>query len=280
MGAALEVTAREGEIVSAGDTLAQIDDTALRRQRDQARAGRDIAAAALELVTEGARTEDLEQAREALAAAEENFRLAGEEADRLRALADTGSISEQQLDRAVSAEVQARTAAAQAASALAKLEAGAREPEIVQARAALDQARAALALAEDALEDTRITSPSDGTVLYRLLEPGEWVSPGLVTFVIADLTTLRLTVYVPEPEVAALSLGDEAVVQMDGSDGTVTGVITWISPEAEFTPKNVQTKDERVKQVFAVRLEVANPDGGLKPGIPADARFVSRSAGG
>ncbi len=274
-GVALEVAVKEGSFVNAGDVLAVIDDEALSLQRDQAEAGRDMAAATLTLVLDGARPEDLDQAREALATAEERWRLARDEAARLKSLSSSGSISKQDLERAESAEVQAAGARSQAASALAKLESGAREPEIATARAALAQAEAMLGLAERSLSDTRITAPSAGTVLYRLLEPGEWAAPGMAVFVIADTVNLRLTVYVPEPALARIRLGQSAEIRMDGSDEVVTGTISWISPEAEFTPKNVQIRDERVKQVFALRIDVENPDGLLKPGMPADARLVA-----
>jgi len=272
-GVALEVPAEEGLQVKTGDLLAVLDDDSLILMRDQAKAGRDMAAAALDLLIQGARQEDLDQAREALNSAEERWRLAGEEADRLRALIDSGSVSQQQLDRAESAETLAGGARLQAASLLAKLEAGARAPEIAGARAALDRAEAALSLAEKALEDSRILAPSAGTVLYRMIDPGEWAAPGMAVFVIADTASLRLTVYVSEPDLAEIRLGQDAEIRMDGSDEVLTGRVSWISPVAEFTPKNVQIKDERVKQVFALRIVVENPDGLLKPGMPADARF-------
>jgi len=273
-GVVLDVMVDEGDQVSAGDELAILDDETAALRRDQARAGRDIAAASLDLLLEGARREDLEQAREALSAAQENLRLATDEADRLRRLFGSGSVSEQQLDRAESAETLARGSRAQAESALAKLEAGARSEEIDAARAALAQAEAALALAERALSDTRITAPSAGAILYRLVDPGEWAMPGATVFIIADLTRLRLTVYVSEPDLAHIRLGGEALVSLDGTAKTAIGRVSWISPVAEFTPKNVQTRDERVKQVFAVRIDVANPDGLMKPGMPADAEFA------
>lgn len=273
-GVVIEVPAEEGHLVEAGETLVILDDEAVRLQRDQALAGRDIAAASLDLVIEGARQEDLDQAREALATADERWRLARDEADRLRALVDSGSISRQEFDRVESAETQAAGARSQAASALAKLESGARESEIAGARAALAQAEAVLALADRALADTRIVSPISGTILYRLVEPGEWAAPGMPVMVVADTSNLRLTVYIPEPDLARIRLGQLADIRMDGSDTVLKGEISWISPVAEFTPKNIQIREERVKQVFAIRIDVENIDGILKPGMPADARLV------
>jgi HlyD family secretion protein len=236
-GLVLDVMVDEGEQVSPGDELAVLDDETAALRRDQARSGRDIAVATLDLLLEGARREDLDQAREALSAAEENLRLATDEADRLRRLFGSGSVSEQQLDRAESTETLARGARAQAASALAKLEGGARSEEIDAARASLDQAEAALALAERALSDTLITAPSGGTILYRLVDPGEWAMPGATVFIIADLSRLRLTVYVSEPDLARIRLGGEAVVSLDGTEETAKGRVSWISPIAEFTPE-------------------------------------------
>lgn len=273
-GVIAEVAVEEGRQVQAGDTLVVLDDEAFRLQRDQALAGRDIAASALDLVIEGARQEDLDQAREALATADERWRLARDEADRLRAMVNSGSVSRQDFDRVESAETQAAGARSQAASALAKLESGAREPEIVGARAALAQAEAALALADRALADTRIVSPITGTILYRPVEPGEWAAPGMPVMVVADTGNLRLTVYIPEPDLALVRLGQAAEIRMDGSDAVLNGELSWISPVAEFTPKNIQIREERVKQVFALRIDVENVDGILKPGMPADARLI------
>ena len=272
-GVAVEVPAEEGLRVEAGELLAILDDESLTLRRDQVKAGRDMTAAALDLVIQGARQEDVDRGREALRSAEERWRLAKEEADRLRALIDSGSVSEQQLDRAESAEILADGARLQAASLLAKLESGARDSEIAGARAALDQSEATLALAEKALKDTRVLAPSAGTILYRMLDPGEWAAPGMTIFVIADTTNLRLTVYVSEPDLAGIRLGQDAEIRLDGSTEVLIGRVSWISPVAEFTPKNVQIKDERVKQVFALRIDVENPKGILKPGMPADARL-------
>ena len=122
------------------------------------------------------------------------------------------------------------------------------------------------------LRDTRITSPLDGTVLTRAVEPGELVQPGTPLYSILNLDKLYMKVYVPEPDVGKLKLGQNARVYVDAyPEQPFDATVTKIAQEAEFTPKNVQTREERVKQVFGVELSIDNPDGKLKPGMPGDA---------
>ena len=256
-----------------GDLLARIDPRSLTAVRDQALAALDAAEASLRLVESGARREDVDQARDMLTQARENFKRAEEDAARLRNLKTSGSVSQQQLDDAEARLVVTGAQLSTADSALEKLLSGARLEERKVARAQRDQAEATLRLAEQNLADAVIRSPLAGTVLYRLSEPGEWVAPGMGLFVLANLNRLELTVYVPETELPNVRLGSTARILFDGTDSTTEGTVSWISPMAEFTPKNVQTRDERVKQVFAVRLSVPNTNGMLHPGMPADAVF-------
>ena len=99
-------------------------------------------------------------------------------------------------------------------------------------------------------------------------------------FVITDLATMKLTIYVPEPDLGKIRLGEEAGVAVDSHPGKASGRVIYISPMAEFTPRDVQTKDERVKLVYAVRIEVPNPEGIFKPGMPADAVLSAEKAPG
>jgi len=121
------------------------------------------------------------------------------------------------------------------------------------------------------LADCVILASAGGTLVNRLVEPGEFVAPGTVVAVIADLSRLELTLYVSEASVPRLWLGMDAHVAIDAfDDRTFPGKVVYISPQAEFTPKNIQTQEERTKLVFAVKVVVPNPDGALKAGIPAD----------
>jgi HlyD family secretion protein len=104
------------------------------------------------------------------------------------------------------------------------------------------------------------------------MERGELAAPGMGLFVLTDLRTMKLTIYVPEPDLGKIRLGEQAGISVDSHPRRLfPGTVTYISPIAEFTPRDVQTKDERVKLVYAVRIAVANPEGIFKPGMPADA---------
>lgn len=154
------------------------------------------------------------------------------------------------------------------------------EVAIVQATVARD--RAALAAAEAQLGYTVLASPQAGVVLRKHVEPGEMIAAGTPAVTIADLGNIWLKIYIPEPRLGHVRLGQTAVITTDSFRGKVyPGKITFINSEAEFTPKNVQTQEERVKLVFAVKIRVDNPNQELKPGMPADARIdLGTGAGG
>ena len=141
---------------------------------------------------------------------------------------------------------------------------------------ALQEARrgavAQLAMVQANIDERRIFAPTDGTILSRPVEVGDVVAPGSPIFVMVDMNRLYLKVYVPEPEIPKLKLGDEADIAVDAFAGrTFAARITKIYQQAEFTPKDVETKEERVKLVFGVELTFVKPEGLLKPGMPADA---------
>jgi len=139
--------------------------------------------------------------------------------------------------------------------------------------AALREARASLAEQQRYLDEMTVRAPTDGTVLVRTIERGEWVQPGTPLFTLVDLNQLYLKIYVPEPDIGKIVHEQAARVHIDAFPNRFFPArVSKIASEAEFTPKNVETREERVKLVFAVELALdANPDGALKPGMPADA---------
>ncbi len=139
--------------------------------------------------------------------------------------------------------------------------------------ATLREARSSLAEQQRYLDEMTVRAPAPGTVLVRTIERGEWVQPGSPLFTMVDLGQLYLKVYVPEPEIGKLALDRPARVYVDAfPQRFFPARVSKIASEAEFTPKNVETREERVKLVFAVELALAeNPGGVLKPGMPADA---------
>ncbi|MCE5207962.1 MAG: hypothetical protein CVU46_07755 [Chloroflexi bacterium HGW-Chloroflexi-8] len=154
------------------------------------------------------------------------------------------------------------------------LQVKAAESGVKQAEAALSQAQAALALLDVQLEKTIVTAPVDGTVLTRNLEVGETLAPTGVVIIIGQLQEVNLTVYIPETEYGRVKLGDQVSITVDSFPGeTFSGTVVYISDQAEFTPRNVQTVEGRKTTVYAVKLRVPNADLKLKPGMPADVTF-------
>jgi HlyD family secretion protein len=173
------------------------------------------------------------------------------------------------------AETQLRLAEAQvdaAQAALDELEAGPTEEQIATAEAQVRQAEAAVHLIDAQIAQLTLTAPMDGVVTSRSSQASETASAGLPLLTIANLDQVTLVIYIPETRVGQVRVGQEVEVQVDSfPDRVFIGEVVNIAGEAEFTPRNVQTKEERVNLVFAVKVRMPNPDGALKPGMPADA---------
>jgi len=271
-GDVVEMAAEEGQRVQRGDLLVRVDHTLLALQLQQAQAGVRLVGAQLQLLLKGARIEDIGQAEEALTQADENLKLAKEDNQRIRNLFQSGSVTTKQRDEADARLKVAQSRYNSASQALKKLQNLARPEEIQVGRAKLDQARLSAQIAEERIKDAGVFAPIDGTVTHRLVEPGETVGKGMLLLTLTDLSKLYLTIYIRESEVGKIRLGDGAQVSVDHEpERRFHGQVVYISPVAEFTPKNIQTKEDRVKLVFAVKLALENPQGYLKPGLPADA---------
>lgn len=144
-----------------------------------------------------------------------------------------------------------------------------------QAKVATNQAQASLELINAQIAKTIIVAPSDGVILTRNLEVGETVAPAGVVMVIGQLEEVELVVYIPETEYGKVKLGNQVLLTVDSyPNETFTGTVVYISDQAEFTPRNVQTIDGRRATVYAVKLLVPNPNLKLKPGMPADVTFL------
>lgn len=138
--------------------------------------------------------------------------------------------------------------------------------------ARLEQARASADMIRKNISDCYVTAPLAGMITNSTYEIGETSGPGSILFTLTKMDTVELVVYVNEKELGYVKLGQSAEIRIDSfKDKTFSGKVVYISPQAEFTPKNIQTKQDRVKQVFGVKLKIPNPEQQLKPGIPADA---------
>ena len=271
-GQILNLAVDEGAKVRSGDLLATVDHATADIQLRQAQAGVDLAQAQLVLLRNGARQEDIQQAESALTQAEANLRVAQDDAKRMRELAKTGSVTPKSRDDAEARLTVAEAQKSAAVDSLNKLRRLARPEEIQAAEARLAQARAAADLLAKTIADCTIVAPTAGTVTHKAVEAGELVNPGSTVVTVSELDSVYVMIYLMEEEVGRVRLGDTVDVKIDGlPDKVFAGKITYISPEAEFTPKNVQTKEDRVKLVFGVKVVIENREGLLKPGLPADA---------
>ncbi len=251
----------EGSVAHVGDTLLLLDATDWVLQLRQTEAGLAMTEAQYKLALEGMRKEDILQT-------EANYKNAEEDLKRMEELFSARSVSQKQLD-------DARTRFTVAQQAYEKAKKGSREEEISLARSRRDQAAAQVALMRKKVHDCVVIAPIAGTVTKRYVERGELAGPGMALVKIANLQEMSLTVYLPETDVPKIRLGEKARIRIDAfSNKDFEGSVIFISPTAEFTPKNIQTRDERTKLVFGVKLRVQNPDGSLKAGIPADVTFT------
>jgi len=146
--------------------------------------------------------------------------------------------------------------------------------QLAMAQAQVDAAKAAVQVLIEQLEKLTVSSPIDGMVLERAIEPGEVALPSTPLLTLAQLDDLTITVYVPEDRYGEIMLGQAAQVKVDSfPDDVFTGLVVHIADQAEYTPRNVQTQEGRRTTVFAIKLTIKNPDGRLKPGMPADVVF-------
>jgi HlyD family secretion protein len=280
------VGAVEGQRVAAGDLLVRLSTTDADLALARARADRAQADAQWRLLKAGNRPEDIAQAEAQVAGAMAEKRAA--ESDLVAARADEARF-EQLLQNRAGTQKQRDDAVARREMAEAKvkgaedkirasqsvvdrLKAGARIEEIQAASARVAAIDAQIDTFEHDRTEAVIKSPSAGIVSSRLVEPGELVTARATLIVLVDLDHAWASVYVEEPLVPTLRIDQPATVVTDAGD-RIAGKITFISPQAEFTPRNVQTSAERAKLVYRVKVTVDNQKGVLKPGMPVEVEF-------
>ena len=278
-GRVVERGISEGERVAVGQLVARLDDTEQKEQLALRRAELTATEAMLGELEAGSRPEEI-------AAAEAVARSA--EADRDRVKLDFVRSEELRTKDVISArdfesaQAQLKVAEArvnEAQERLKLIKAGPRQEEISQARARVDQAKASLAFAETQLENTRLLSPIGGMVLSHNIEAGEYVSPGTPVITVADLAHPWVRAYLAQTDLGKVQHGQKVSVKTDSyPDKSYEGTVGFIAADAEFTPKTVQTTKERVKLVFRVKVDVANPNDELKPGMAADVIIGAETA--
>ncbi|WP_421197936.1 secretion protein HlyD [Aeromonas enteropelogenes] len=274
-GRVSEVLVDEGDAVQEGQLLARLDPAPLIHSRDSARANLAALTAANALMHKGYRSEETDRARASLSAAEAAALEADKQWRRQSALAATGAISRGQLDTARSQRDQTRAQVRAAREQLAQLETGYRPEEIAQSDAQLEGAKATLASAELALADATLTAPSDGIILTRAVETGSMVQAGATAFNLSLTTPVWVRAYVEEPWLGHFPSGARVQLTTDSRpDQPYQGVVGFVSPSAEFTPKSVETPDLRTHLVYRLRIVVQDPDPALRQGMPVTIRLA------
>ena len=275
-GTLLRLNVDEGAAVAAGQELARVDTTDTELELQSARADRAQAAAELQLRRAGSREEDVREAEAQVTRAQADVSGAARDLERMEGLLASGSGTTQARDDARTRHDVARASLDAARERLKRLKAGYRREEIDAAAARVQAADARIGQLEQQLKDAVIASPSTGVVTEKLAEQGELLARGTGLVVVTDLANAWLNVYVSETDLGRIRLDQEASVVTDDGQ-TRRGRVSFVASQAEFTPKNVQTRDERVKLVYKVKVALENKDGLFKPGMPAEAHL--RAAG-
>lgn len=267
----------EGRNVAAGETVATLDRSELFRQMEAQQAVIDSTSARLLELRQGSRPQEKRGARAMTASASADLEKAQKDFERAEMLFGNGAISAQQRDAAKRAFEVATAQHDHALQNESLVREGPRLETIRGAEAQVRQATAQLAVYREQLADMELKTPVKGVVLRKNVEGGETVTAGTPIFTVGDLEHPWVKIYVKEDKLGLVKLGQKAEVTVDTYPGKAfEGVVTYISPEAEFTPKNVQTQEERVKLVFGIKVNVDNPNQELKPGMPADVRIRLR----
>ncbi len=274
-GRIVEIAVREGDRVRAGQTLARLDAAETEARRAQAAAQVEVARAGLADLEAGFRSEEIAQGKAGLAAAEDRLANAESDLKRTQVLYDGGAVSREALDNARLARDVSRSQRTQAAEQLRLLQTGPSRERKEQSRAQLAQTEAVLRAADVVLGNLVVTAPFDGLVTVRHREPGEIIPAGSPVLTLIDPGDRWVRIYVKEDRVGAVRLGGKAAISSDTFPGkTYPGQVAFIASEAEFTPKNVQTREERVKLVYAVKVRILGDAGlELKPGLPVDVEL-------
>jgi len=280
-GTVQAIHVKRSQAVKAGDLLIEIDPQAYELQQKEAEAAAAAAEQLLLKAQRGLRPEEIDQAGQAVNAADAQANLANETLGRQEKLFEKGAISQQDIDVIRS---QARMAQAQLRASRKQYEVarkGARVEDIEAARQQVERARAAIELATLQASYSKVTSPGDLMVSEIYVEQGELAAPGTALILMQDLTDFYIDVFVPISQMAMVQAGDKVNIKVTGlPDREFHGVVERIKPRAEFTPENVTTEEGRSHLVFKVRVRVTDGADMLKPGLPADAWVLATGTAG
>ena len=269
-GRVMQMAFDEGDAVRAGARLAALDAQPYRDALVAAQAQVQVAQAELAKLRRGLRPQEITQAREALKKAQALVTEAERNFQRQSGLLASGASSQRTVDAARTARDQAAAGAEAAKAALSQAIEGFRKEDIAAAEARLAAAQAAAAQATTSLADTELTSPSDGTVIARVREPGSMVASQSTVYSLSLDKPVYVRAYVGEQDLGRIAPGTKVRVKSDSVEKEYRGQIGFISPRAEFTPKTVETTDLRTDLVYRLRIVIDEADGdaALRQGMP------------
>jgi HlyD family secretion protein len=274
-GRIVSLSVEEGDWVEKGKVLAKLDDEDLRQRINLARATLRSAQARLKKLLAGARPEELREAEAVLHQAQFDLENKKTQYERMKALFEKHVIPKETMDNAETGYKVAKASLQKAIENYQLVKEGPRREDIEDAKAQVEQAQASLKLAETQITYTVLQSPISGVVLVKSSEVGEVVNPGTSILTLADIENVWLKAYIPETDLGKVKWGQEVMVTTDLHPKKIYGgKISFISSQAEFTPKQIQTEKERVTLVYRIKVDIPNPDRELKPGMPADGKIL------
>lgn len=277
-GRIVSLSVQEGDRVEKGKVLAALDEEDLRQRLKVVRATLKSAQARLSKLLAGSRPEELREAEAALRQTQHDLENRRVHYERVKVLFERQVVSREILDNAETAFKIAKASVDRARENYQLVKEGPRKEDIEDAKAQVEQARASFKLAETQLSDTILYAPLSGIVLVKSSEIGEVVNPGTSILTLADIENVWLKGYIPETDLGKIKWGQEVVVTTDLRPAKeYRGKISFISSQAEFTPKNIQTEKERVTLVYRIKVDLPNPTQELKPGMPADGKILLNS---
>ena len=279
-GRIVELPVEEGQQVEQGMLLAQLEDADYKQRVRMDEAGVRVRESDLALTMAGTREQEVKAAQQAMIDAQADLEQKNLDSDRAQRLFAKDEVTAQERDLTATAVKHTEAVFKAAQQRYNEAVEGSRKEEIAIARANLNQASANLGLSQVNLDYTTLRAPSAGVITVRQAELGEVVAPGSPVVTLADLDHIWLRAYIAETDLGRIHWGQEATVTTDTYPGKqYHGRISFISSNAEFTPKSVQTNKERVMLVYRIKIDIDNPNHELKPGMPADAHIVLAAAG-
>jgi len=273
-GRIVKMVFEEGDRINAGDVVAALDKAPYEADLNEAKAEFEKAEANYALLQHGNRPQDIKKAQALVEERQAVFDNASLTFKRQKEQIKVGSTSQQDYDTALTQKIEAEALLKDAKEALSLAEEGFRTEDIQAGKATMEMARAKLESAMLNLRDAEIISPAIGTILTRATEPGTIVAPGSVVYTLSLPNPVRIRAYVSETNLGLLKPGMEALVFTDAHpDKPLKGQVGFISPEAEFTPKNVETPELRPDLVYRTLIVVDDPQGQLRQGMPVTLKI-------